>query len=68
MSFLPKGFKLPQGMNMKDAQRAMQATSECVQLVDQLLKDEDHSNLIRLYILEHSDQFPILCGGILDNP
>lgn len=64
---LPKGFKLPKGMSMKDAQRAMQATGECARLVDQLLKDPDHSNLITLYILERSEEFPILADGIIDN-
>lgn len=61
---LPKGFKLPQGMSMKDAQRAMQATGECAQLVEQLLKDPDHSNLIRLFILDHADKYPILSSGL----
>ena len=65
---LPKGFKLPQGMSMKDAQRAMQASAECARLVDQLLKDPDHSNLITLFILENSESYPVLAAGILDNP
>lgn len=61
---LPKGFKLPEGMSFKDAQRAMQATGECARLVEQLLKDADHANLLRLYIREHENQFPILCSGL----
>ena len=64
MIILPKGFKLPQGMSMKDAQRAMQATGECARLVDTLLKDPDHSNLIRLFILEHPNEYPVLCEGL----
>lgn len=61
---LPKGFKIPQGMSYKDAQRAMQAAGECSKLVEYLLKDPDHSNSIRLFILDYADQFPILASGL----
>ena len=64
MSILPKGFNLPKGMTMKDAQRAMQATGECAQLVEQLLKDDEHSNLIKLFILDHREKYPILSSGL----
>lgn len=62
---LPKGFKLPQGMSFKEAQRAMAATSECVNLVGALVAlDDDLGHVVKAYILAHSDAYPILADGL----
>lgn len=62
---LPKGFKLPQGMSFKDAQRAMAATSECANLVGSLVAlDDDLGRAVKAYVLSHNDVYPILAEGI----
>jgi len=61
---LPKGFNLPHGVSMKDAQRAMKAAGESTNLFGALLKDPVLGHLVRSYILDHRSSFPILAEGI----
>lgn len=62
---LPKGFKLLQGMSFKDAQRAMAATSECVNLVGALVTlDDDLGHAVKVYVLAHDHAYPILAEGL----
>lgn len=60
MVIFPKGFKLPQGMNVAQAQKAMQATGECAHLVEMLLKDEQLGSMVQAFVSDHSSVFPIL--------
>lgn len=57
---LPKGFKLPEGMSFKDAQRAMQAAGECSALVKMLLEDDSLSPVVKAFVSDHSSSFPVL--------
>lgn len=58
--FLPKGMKLPHGMNMKQAERAFLAMGECSKLIEKLLKDESLAPAVKSVILDNLEEFPIL--------
>lgn len=67
MSVLPKGFNLPAGMNMKQAMKAMSATSECVKVVELLIKEKSPlGDEVRKYIAAYPEEYPILAGALTD--
>lgn len=61
--FLPKGFKIPHGMNVHQAEKAFRAMGECSKLVELLLKDLELSEPVKQFIIYYCEEFPLLSSS-----